>query len=562
METSDKILEETKTKVEIIQRTISDHDTDLCSGSTSLSKTELRLGANINTPIIHKPYYQGERQLFGYDPSFQPNTVSFDRSNRPYIRTTGTSRPVIQMMCKCGTWVESNFLKALPLEFKNHEIMTGCHQEERIVFGRDGDMYTIAHVIKPKYAFFLFHSSDRGVTWKSYQLPFHTRQDSLTFEYTGLDGNYVGVPLIFVRIPGGKAAVVSFTKSNDTTLNKPDVFNYGTKDTYNVGLHSGPPNPGIRIKNKVHIVWASTVAIDIVGTPQYVTTIDLVTKEILPPVYLGSTGAGDKPDNHNVPSIVYDGETLHVVLGTHDEQFQYFQSTTPNSTRTWTSGKKIGRPKPEPRYASYTYVGLVVDKDKTLHLVSRFSGDEHYFELVYMRKLFNESWSEHKVLVKPFKSYYGVWYHKVSIDRSGRLFVSYKYYGDQMTQEAVDVYHKRWPESPTLIKGNDRLAELYGIYDWKNIQAHDPVILISDDKGDNFRIATSKDFINGFISDEIIKPEKRSADVNKDGTVGMGDLAKVFTNWGKCDDECEADIDRDGKVGISDVSIVLVNWDT
>ena len=90
-----------------ISRSAPDCDSDLCDGihNYNQSKTEINPKANINTTIKHKPYYQGERQLLGYDPLFQPSTVSFDPLNRPYIRTTDTTRPVIQTMCKCGNWV-------------------------------------------------------------------------------------------------------------------------------------------------------------------------------------------------------------------------------------------------------------------------------------------------------------------------------------------------------------------------------------------------------------------------------------------------------------------------
>lgn len=529
--------------------------------SNSLGKKELFSDSNINTPFYHQPYYRGERQLFGYNPSFQPNTVTFDKFNRPYILTTDTYEsksvpPVIQTI-RNREWVELDYLKALPSEFANPQIKTGSFEEERVVFDRDDDIYILTHVIKPRYTFFLFHSSDYGLSWKAYELPFHSVwKDTLTFEYTGIDGNYDGVPLIFVRVPGKSAAVIHFTKLKDKSLSDPDIFYYGDGTVLNVGLHSGPPNPGVRVGNKVHIVWASSEVHPTPGTAQYATTVDLVTKEILPPVYLGSVGDGgdmnNRPDGHNMPSIVYDGEHLHVVLGAHQDRFEYVKSTTPNSTRTWTQAIGIGRPTPPiSRYGNYTYVGLVIDQDKTLHLVSRYSGDKYTFKLVYMKKEFNKSWTYHKDLVIPFKTHYGVWYHKVSVDRLGRIFVSYKYYGDQLTEGMVDAYHARWPDSPKLVKNLPTGGTGGRMYSYKNIKPHDPVILISDDKGGDFRIATTSDFIHGFI---------RTADINRDGSVNSSDLAAVLTNWGECDDECDADINRDGRVGVDELSSVLVNW--
>ena len=45
----------------------------------------------IRTPIVHTELMQHERQHFAYAPSFDPNPVSFDRRNRPYmLRLDGT----------------------------------------------------------------------------------------------------------------------------------------------------------------------------------------------------------------------------------------------------------------------------------------------------------------------------------------------------------------------------------------------------------------------------------------------------------------------------------------
>lgn len=43
------------------------------------------LAIDAHSPIIHQPYFRGERELFGHDPLFTPNTVTFDKFNTPYI---------------------------------------------------------------------------------------------------------------------------------------------------------------------------------------------------------------------------------------------------------------------------------------------------------------------------------------------------------------------------------------------------------------------------------------------------------------------------------------------
>lgn len=502
--------------------------------------SEINANADITTPIIHKPIYQGERELLGYNPQFEPNTITFDKFNRPYIRTSygtnpvflgnmTTNKSVIQTL-RNGKWVKLNFLASLPGYNDDTNVITSPFQEERVVFDRDDNIYTIAHVVKP-FRYCLFYSNNYGVTWKSYQLP---PASHYTFEYTGIDGIYEDTPLIFAGPRGDKLPFIVHLTKNKGELSM-DFIEYGATDYLGAIPHSGIPNPGVRVKNKVHVVWASNKAVSGGGTKQYVSTIDLNTKEMLPPVYLGigKTPWSADPDNHNIPSIVYDGETFHVVLGCHGHEFKYLHSP---DARSWSKPEIISTP--------HTYVGLVIDTDKTLHLAARYGGG-YVPTLVYMRKKRNKPWEAHKEMVRPFKTSYSVFYHKIGVDRKGRIFISYMYYGNNLNYSERDEYNARWPNFPQL----DRTPGWLG-----NVKPHDPVILLSDDKGDSFRIALTRDF----TGEEV--PSIRTPDINKDGIVNTSDLSHVLANWGKCDSDCEADIDGDGYVGVTDLSSVIVNW--
>src|SRR5262245_60019770 len=44
------------------------------------------LSVNAAAPITYQQFYQGERELYGYNPLFAPNTVTFDNDNAPYIQ--------------------------------------------------------------------------------------------------------------------------------------------------------------------------------------------------------------------------------------------------------------------------------------------------------------------------------------------------------------------------------------------------------------------------------------------------------------------------------------------
>jgi len=52
-------------------------------------------------------------------------------------------------------------------------------------------------------------------------------------------------------------------------------------------------------------------------------------------------------------------------------------------------------------------------------------------------------------------------------------------------------------------------------------------------------------------------------DVNSDGSVGLGDLLMVLSNWGSCTDcppACPGDANNDCSVGLADLLAVLSNW--
>jgi len=50
------------------------------------------------------------------------------------------------------------------------------------------------------------------------------------------------------------------------------------------------------------------------------------------------------------------------------------------------------------------------------------------------------------------------------------------------------------------------------------------------------------------------------ADIDDDGTVGIGDFLLVLAQWGPCPPQCLGDVDGDGDVGILDFLLVLASW--
>ncbi|NLH98549.1 MAG: hypothetical protein GX446_03550, partial [Chthonomonadales bacterium] len=132
----------------------------------------------------------------------------------------------------------------------------------------------------------------------------------------------------------------------------------------------------------------------------------------------------------NTPSITMDSEGyLHVLVGTHGRPFQYVRSLVANEAGGgWTdpvlAGEGLGQ----------TYIGFVCDGGGTLHTVFRLwrSGEPYpnssHATLAYQRKRPGQPWEEPRILIVAPFSEYSVFYHRLTIDRRGRLFLSYDYW--------------------------------------------------------------------------------------------------------------------------------------
>ncbi|MDH7571082.1 MAG: BNR-4 repeat-containing protein, partial [Armatimonadota bacterium] len=193
--------------------------------------------------------------------------------------------------------------------------------------------------------------------------------------------------------------------------------------------HSGIPSAVVSRGSKVHVVWAEATdpAEKVPGVPTYVATYDRQTRALSKPVLIGY---GAPPnDVHNRPCITMDSKGyLHVLTGTHGSPFYYARSLKPNdSSEGWTEAECVGEG------LSQTYIGMVCGPDDTLHVAFRLWKSDpalhpsgaSFATLSYQRKPSGQPWQAPRVLVvQPFTEY-GIFYHRLVIDRKGRLFLSY-----------------------------------------------------------------------------------------------------------------------------------------
>ena len=456
------------------------------------------------TPMRHKAHYIGEREQFGYNPRYLPLQVSFGPDNRPYM---WNSTHLVTLSDE-GRWVVLDTSQAV--REKHPELgETGfvAARDSFLGFDSDGDAYMVARLgpLKGTSRGFkngLLHSKDNCRTWTFYQTPV------LVERLERLEGhNQIIGPPPMVEGRGRELNLVVSYKKLDGTLTAPKRILVGEvippvvrKGRHWITpAHSGSGNVTATFEGKTHVTWMSvqplkgkqiedakrfTAKYGREGLcPAFVATYDHTTGKLGKRVYLGVT----RRDNHNGPVISVDSKGyLHLLIGAHHHNFFYRRSLKPNSTTDgWTAAQPVGPLAPKGQ-GGYTYTGLVCDRDDALHLVSRYAGDSSYvFRVTYNRKKAGQSWEPNNHLVYPFRNNYVNWRQKISMDRHGRLFVSYKASHYYLSDEAVAAHRKKWPDCKLSAKNCP-----YG---------HDPCILISDDHGDTWRLAVTKDFVDGLI---------------------------------------------------------------
>lgn len=121
------------------------------------------------------------------------------------------------------------------------------------------------------------------------------------------------------------------------------------------------------------------------------------------------------------------------LTGSHGNNLYYLKSNNANSISSWTIANAAWN------YGYngaglHCYVSLVCDANDTLHMVDRqvrndICSSEPMYMLCYSRKLKEGVWERAKPLVVPPYCYYSCYYHQLSLDHNGNLYLSYSYWG-------------------------------------------------------------------------------------------------------------------------------------
>jgi len=428
-----RITGEDTTRVCHLRATPADH-----SGFSTYSTLTIKPGAApatepLDIPIVLKPY-QHENEQFGYLPDCPvDNQPYFDLENRPFVNVGGRIAS-----CRNGQWTTSDLRTAVVSRGTGLGNSTLRTVSTKVAFDSAGGVYLLAMAGRQAS---LLHSSDGGKTFAAYLIPGQENR-SRSFDFEQFTGNNVpdGPPPIVCYTRTGEDPRLRWRKMNDLELLLPKKTDEGitvegpiliSKRCIGLSTHSGIPATVVSRESKVHVAWAEATdpEVKVPGVPTYVVTYDRKSCKLGEPVLVGY---GAPPnDIHNSPSITMDSQGyLHVLAGTHGQPFQYARSLEPNDAHSgWTEAVPVGEG------LRQTYIGFVCGPDDTLHLAFRlwWYGTEphpasHHATLAYQRKRPGKPWEEPKVLIVPPFSEYSIFYHRLTIDRAGRLFLSYDYW--------------------------------------------------------------------------------------------------------------------------------------
>ncbi len=377
----------------------------------------------LNLPLVFKPYTH-ENELFGYLPRYPlDNQVYFNKRGQPFVVAKTALLALSDTGWRALSEVAGTDGEALPFTTRS----------AKCAFDADNTVYLLGQVEGRAAMLYARPSEER------LNPCFLPVRGSVDLEQFSGNNPLEGPPPLVSYTFTEKDPDVFWRRLNDLHLLLPakgagSALSIGkpiliSRKCIGFSAHSGIPSSLVSRDRKVHVVWAEATEPEELapGVPTFVATFDRNTQQLGKPALVGYGPPAN--DCHSTPSITMDSQGyLHVLIGTHGRTFQYVRSLEPNNAEGgWTEPEELG---PGLRQ---TYVGLVCDQKNTLHVVFRlwFDGGNpyfpasHYATLAYMRKRQGEPWSNPKVLlVSPF-SEYSVFYHRLTIDPRGRLFLSY-----------------------------------------------------------------------------------------------------------------------------------------
>ncbi len=467
--------------------------TAMSTSAINVRAGESPVSEPLEMPIVLRPFAH-ENVQFGYDPDYMRNEVYFDAQNIPWIRQrteshTGTTG--VYTLDEDLDWVHRGFEDAIREAYPEYTTSYGGggFAGAKVAFDGQGGIYTTLRLVAgDRRPAVLMFSPDGGRSWQVHEL-----QATLADieQFTGHNRHTAPPAVLGYKTTGGHPA--RFCAYNDLWLYLPErdgdslVLGEPVKVAESVVgqcQHSGGPAPSVTADGKTHVVWGEVSGTpegegaDERGVPTYAATYDHETGEVSEKVLLGY--APPVNDVHNVPAITMDSEGyLHALLGAHGQPFQYVRSLRPHDGSQWTDPEPIletGYDRGDGEQGRQTYISLVCDQDDTLHTAFRqwrtdreYHGGTNFAALSVQHRPKGGEWTaEAEPLVIAAVPGYSIWYHKLTVDRLGDLWLSYSYWTND------EGYQGQFP----------------GRY-------HHRAVIVSRDSGQTWKLAETADFIEG-----------------------------------------------------------------
>jgi hypothetical protein len=446
-----------------------------CSVAVPAIASGLRLPLRIDLRVSLTTQY-------GYTPAYERNVPSFDPSNLPFIRSrTVAQHPTDHVHTVAdGAWLQLALVDAVRRDYPTFvaTVHAGGYVSETVEFDRQGRAYTLLDIrlSDGSRENVLLYSLDGCRTWRTVSLPFGGRRTffdgrdggTATLEhFTGWNFND-GPPLVAVWRPvedwpgefasRNKLYVLRPAWDGDhLTLPVPKLV---TSRALSFMQCAGGASFAATSGDRSFIAWAEVVSPGAKSSPTYVAEFDPVDGNLSPRVLVGRALPAN--DAHDTPGICLDGAgRLHVVTGAHGRPFFHARSLHPLDASAWTAPKAVltsgyvDAVTDRDGAGKQTYLSLVCLPNDTLVTVYRQTragvddvfGGKRYMPLCVQRRPPGGSWSQPKRLVftRQWRDY-AMYYHKLAVDRRGRLFLSLSYFDPSdypLAKRAEHRYHHR-----------------------------------------------------------------------------------------------------------------------
>ncbi|MGR5501032.1 hypothetical protein ACQKP3_09920 [Vibrio sp. DNB22_10_4] len=488
-------------------------------------------------------------------PGYHQDPVTLEKTNKPLHALTYDDRVYSSLYSDAnpctdcdsylvrltpnGEWISTS-LRAMEQEFgfrQNADGLDGYRYRyiEQVYFQDNGDVF-----------FKLDHGAIRyqvqTQTWQGYKKNWLAQ--------TEMVGNGSQPPL-FIRTSNNNSEY-AISRLIDIGNDELDWQEETLSLPIHLGLYRGS-KPVIWEGNTLHIAAISydESALNRLdyNTGQYYVRYQLGTEQA-DVLFMGWSGSTSEaaPDGHNQPILLLDSQKrLHFISGAHNHQIWHRYSLEPVTNNDWNNGDNLwgnvtandkfsyGRETPVGRYPEetssdnnvnyvgqsmgrYTYVHAVIQSDDSILLAMRNTAPATSAPSGYRLEWIagtpqtngQYQWQDKGVIVMPNWQQYSNYTQKLHQDKRGNLYLLYTYeiqnFNDdtwfnqmlrvskssqqecELLSDAKDCIHvvsehyRRWPNE-ILAGSPNRYSQQF---------QHHPVLLVSSDKGNTWRLATTE----------------------------------------------------------------------